>query len=183
MARSGFYAWRQRQEAPGKRATESAHLTAEIEVVFQEHRGFYGSPRILQELRAAGHPVGRHRVARLMKRAQFKARSRKPFRPCSRASNGAAGVVENLLQQAFKPPAPNLCWAGDITYIRTSAGWRYLAVWIDLFSRRVVGWKLDVRMDAALVIEALNRALGHRRVEPEKLLIHTDQGSQYRAIE
>ena len=68
-------------------------------------------------------------------------------------------------------------------YIRTSAGWRYLAVWIDLFSRRVVGWKLDVRMDAALVIEALNRALGHRHVEPEKLLIHTDQGSQYRAID
>ena len=183
MARSGFYAWRQRQEAPGKRATENARLTAEIEAVFQEHRGFYGSPRIHQELRAAGHPVGRHRVARLMKRAQLKAKTRRPFRPCSGARKGAAGVVENLLQQAFKPPAPNLCWAGDITYIRTSAGWRYLAVWIDLFSRRVVGWKLDVRMDAGLVIEALNRALGHRRVEPEKLLIHTDQGSQYRAID
>ena len=181
MARSGFYAWRQRQEAPGKRAAENARLTAEIEAVFQEHRGFYGSPRIHQELRAAGHPVGRHRVARLMQRAQLKARTRKPFRPCSRASKGAAGVVENLLQQDFRPLAPNRCWAGDITYIRTSAGWRYLAVWIDLFSRRVVGWKLDVRMDAALVIEALNRALGHRRVEPERLLIHTDQGSQYRA--
>jgi transposase InsO family protein len=90
-------------------------------------------------------------------------------------------VVENLLQQEFEPPAPNRCWAGDITYIRTAAGWRYLAVWIDLYSRRIVGWKLDQRMDAALVIEALNRALGHRQVEPEKLLIHTDQGSQYRA--
>jgi transposase InsO family protein len=183
VARSGYYAWRQRQEAPGKRAAENARLTAEIEAVFREHRGFYGSPRIHQELRAAGHPIGRHRVARLMRRAQLRARTRKPFRPCSKGIGGAAGVVENLLQQEFAPPAPNRCWAGDITYIRTSAGWRYLAVWIDLFSRRVVGWTLDHRMDAALVIEALNRALGHRQVEPETLLIHSDQGSQYRATD
>ena len=183
VARSGYYAWRQRQEAPGKRAAENAVITAEIQAVFHEHRGFYGSPRIHQELRAAGHPVGRHRVARLMQRAELKARTRKAFRPCSRARSGTAGVVENLLQQDFHPPAPNRCWAGDITYIRTTAGWRYLAVWIDLFSRRVVGWKLDHRMDAALVIEALNRALGLRRVEPETLLLHTDQGSQYRATD
>jgi transposase InsO family protein len=183
VARSGFYAWRQRQEAPGKRSAENAAITAEIEAVFQEHRGFYGSPRIHQELRASGRHVGRHRVARLMRQAQLRARTRRAFRPCSRAGQGAAGVVENLLQQEFQTPAPNRCWAGDITYIRTSAGWRYLAVWIDLYSRRVVGWKLDQRMDATLVIEALNRALGHRRVEPEKLLIHTDQGSQYRATD
>ena len=181
MARSGFYAWRQRQEAPGKRAADNAVITAEITAVFEEHRGFYGSPRIHQELRASGRHVGRHRVARLMRRAQLRARTRKAFRPCSKAGAGALGVVENLLQQDFQPPAPNRCWAGDITYIRTSSGWRYLAVWIDLFSRRVVGWKLDHRMDAALVIEALSRALGHRQVEPDQLLIHTDQGSQYRA--
>ena len=183
MARSGFYAWRQRQEAPGKRAAENAVISAEIEAVFQEHRGFYGSPRIHQELRASGRHVGRHRVARLMRRAQLRARTRKAFRPCSRASLGAAGVVENLLKQQFQPPAPNRCWAGDITYIRTASGWRYLAVWIDLYSRRVVGWKLGQRMDADLVIEALNRALGQRQVEPEQLLIHTDQGSQYRATD
>lgn len=183
VTRSGCYAWRQRQDSSGQRAAENARLTAEIQAVFQQHRGFYGSPRIHQELRAACHPVGRHRVARLMQRAQLKARSRRPFRLCSRATKGAAGVVENLLQQDFQPPAPNRCWAGDITYIRTSAGWRYLAVWIDLFSRRVVGWKLDGRMDAALVIEALNRALGHRQVGPETLLLHTDQGSQYRATD
>jgi transposase InsO family protein len=181
VARSGFYAWRQRQEAPGKRAAENAAITAEITAVFQEHRGFYGSPRIHQELRASGRHVGRHRVARLMRRAQLRARTRKALRPCSKAGAGAVGVVENLLQQDFQPPAPNRCWAGDITYIRTTSGWRYLAVWIDLFSRRVVGWKLETRMDAALVIEALNRALGHRLVEPAQLLIHTDQGSQYRA--
>ena len=116
-----------------------------------------------------------------MQRAELRARTRKPFRPCSQASRGAVGVVENLLQQDVQPHAPNRCWAGDITYIRTTAGWRYLAVWIDLFSRRVVGWTLDARMDTALVIEALSRALGHRQVEPDQLLIHTDQGSQYRA--
>jgi transposase InsO family protein len=181
VARSGYYAWRQRQEAPGKRAAENTRLTAEIQAVFEQHRGFYGSPRIHQELLVAGLRVGRHRVARLMRRAELRARTRRPFRPCSKARSGAAGVADNLLQQDFQPPAPNRCWAGDITYIRTTAGWRYLAVWIDLFSRRVVGWKLDYRMDAALVIEALNRALGHRQVEPEQLLIHTDQGSQYRA--
>ena len=99
MARSGYYAWRQRQAAPGKRAAENAVITAEIRPVFQEHRGFYGSARIHQELRASGHPNGRHRVARLMQRAEFKALTRRAFRPCSRASSGAAGVVENLLQQ------------------------------------------------------------------------------------
>ena len=117
MARSGFYAWRQRQEAPGKRAAENVRLTAEIQAVFQEHRGFYGSPRIHQELRAAGHSVGRHRVARLMLGADLRARTRKPFRHCSRASRGASGVVDNLLQQDFRPTAPNRCWAGDITYM------------------------------------------------------------------
>jgi transposase InsO family protein len=183
VTRSGYNAWRQRQEAPGKRAAENARLTAEIQAVFRKHRGFYGSPRIHRELAATGLRVGRHRVARLMQRAELRARTRKAFRPCSRASGGAAGVADNLLQQDFQPPAPNRCWAGDITYVRTTAGWRYLAVWIDLFSRRVVGWTLDRRMDASLVIEALNRALGHRRVEPEQLLVHTDQGSQYRATD
>jgi len=97
---------------------------------------------------------------------------------------GACGVAENLLLQDFQPPAPNRCCAGDITYIRTTDGWRYLAVLIDLFSRRVFGWKLERSMGAPLVIEALNRALGHPpRVEPEQLLIHTDQGSQYRATD
>jgi putative transposase len=183
MALTGFYAWRKRHEAPGKRAAANARLTAEITAVFQQHRGFYGAPRIHQELRAAGHPVGRYRVARLMRRADLRARTRKPFRPCSRASRGASGVVDNLLQQGFRPTAPNRCWAGDITYIRTTAGWRHLAFWIDLFSRRVVGWTLYQRMDAVLVIEALHRALGHRQVEHEQLLLHTDQGSQYRATD
>jgi transposase InsO family protein len=190
VARSGYYAWRQRQEAPGERAANNAVISAEIEAVFEEHRGFYGSPRIHQELRAAGCHVGLHRVARLMRLNALRAKTRKAFRPCNKASSTVCGVVENLLQRDFHPPAPNLSWAGDSTYIRNSAGWRYSAVshrevrWRvlhDLYSRRVVGWKLAHPMDTALVMEALNRALGHRQVEPEQLIIHTDQGSQYLA--
>jgi len=183
VARSGYYAWRRRQKTPGQRQAEIAVLTAEIQAAYEAHRGFYGSPRLHQELRAAGRCIGLHRVARLMRRAGLQARTRRPFRPCKSASRGAHGVANNLLQQEFKPPEPNRCWAGDITYIRTKAGWRYLAVSIDLFSRRMVGWKLDELMDAALVIEALNRALGQRQVKAEQLLIHTDQGSQYRATD
>lgn len=181
VARSGFYAWRQRQQNPGPRAQENAAITAQVQTVFERHRGFYGAPRVHQELRAAGLKVGRHRIARLMRCSALKAKTRRGFRPCRNSGSKTAGVVENLLQQEFSPAAPNRCWAGDITYIRTTAGWRYLAVWIDLYSRRVVGWALGATMEATLVLEALNRALGHRQIEPDRLLIHTDQGSQYRA--
>lgn len=116
-----------------------------------------------------------------MRRAVLKAQTRRGFRPCRNSSGRAAGVAENLLQQDFSSPAPNRCWAGDITYLRTTAGWRYLSVWIDLYSRRVVGWAMGATMETTLVLEALNRALGQRQLEPDQLLIHTDQGSQYRA--
>jgi transposase InsO family protein len=181
VARSGFYAWRQRQLNPGPRARENAALTAQVQTVFGRHRGFYGAPRVHQELRANGLKVGRHRIARLMRCSALKAKTRRGFRPCRNPGQQASGVAENLLQQEFSPAAPNRCWAGDITYIRTTAGWHYLAVWIDLYSRRVVGWAMGATMEASLVLEALNRALGHRQIEPDQLLIHTDQGSQYRA--
>lgn len=124
MARSGFYAWRQRQETSGKRAAQNALITAEIQAVFEQHRGFYGSPRVHRELAASCHRVGRHRLARLMRRAQLKGKTRKAFRPCRQCSGGACGVAENLQQQDFHPPVLNRCWAGDITYIRTTDGWR-----------------------------------------------------------
>jgi putative transposase len=122
-------------------------------------------------------PGSRRRIARLMRHSALKAKTRRGFKPCRNSGSKTAGVAENLLQQDFAPPAPNRAWAGDITYIRTTAGWRYLAVWIDLYSRRVVGWAMGATMEATLVLEALNRALGHRQVEPDQLLIHTDRGS------
>ena len=90
--------------------------------------GFYGAPRVHQELRASGLKVGRHRIARLMRCSALKAKTRRGFRPCRNPGNRASGAVENLLQQEFSTAAPNRCCAGDITYIRTTAGWRYLAV-------------------------------------------------------
>ena len=158
--------------------------------VFEQHRAFYGAPRIHRELRATGLKVGRHRVAQRMQRSELKARRRRCFRPCSDTAHGAPGVAKNLLQQDIAPPAPKRCWAGDMTTIRTKGGWRYLAVshrkvhtaeWIDLYSRRVVGRAMGATMEAILVLEALNRALGHRQIEPDQLVIYTDQGSQYRA--
>ncbi len=111
-----------------------------------------------------------------MRNAALKAKTGREFRPFQNTGNRAIGVVENLLQQEFSPAAPNRCWAGDITYIRTTAGWRHLAVWIDLYSRRVVGWAMGATMVATMVLEALNRALGHRQIEADQLLVHTDQG-------
>ena len=182
VARSGFYAWRQRQHNPGPRAQENEAITSQVQAVFDRHRGFYGAPRVHQELKAAGLKVGRHRIARLMRCSALRAKTRRGFRPCRNNGSNASGFAENLLQQDFAPLAPNRCWAGDITYIRTTAGWRYLAVWIDLYSRRVIGWAMGATMEATLVLEALNRALGHRQIEPDQLLIHTDQGGQYRAM-
>ena len=180
VARRGFYAWLLRQQNPGCRPRENAVLTAKVKAVFERHRGYYGAPRVHQELRATGLKVGRHRVARLIRCSALTAKTRRGFRPCRNSASKHAGVAENLLQQEFSPIAPNRCWAGDITYIRTTAGWRYLAVWIDLYSRRVIGWAMGASMEATLVLEALNRALGHRQIGSEQLLIHTDQGSQYR---
>ena len=128
MARSGFYAWRQRQHNPGPRDQENAAITAQVQTVFDRHRGFYGAPRIHKELRAIGLKVGRHRIARLMRKAALKGKTRRGFRSWSNSSSKAAGVVENQLRHEFSPATPNRSWAGDITDIRTTSGWRYLAV-------------------------------------------------------
>jgi len=147
VARSGFYDWRQQQYIPSPWTQENAAITAQIQTVFQRHRGYYGAPRVHQELRAAGLKVGRHRIARLIRCSALKAKSRRGFRPCRNQETPASGVAENLLLQEFNPAAPNRCRAGEITYIRTSAGWRYLGVWIDLYSRRVVGWAMGATID------------------------------------
>lgn len=156
-------------------------LTAQVERVFERHRGFYGAARIHQELRAAGLDMGRHPNARLMLCTALKARIRRRFRHCRNTGTHSSGVAENLQKQESSPATPNYFWAGDITYICTTVGWKYLAVWIDLYSRHVVTSAMAFSMEANLVPDAQNRALSHRQIEPDKLVIHTDQGSQYRA--
>lgn len=116
-----------------------------------------------------------------MKRQGMQTRCLKRFRACPKAEIDSK-VAENLLDRQFNPSEPNRYWYGDITYVRTSEGWRYLAVWMDLYSRRIVGWKLGSSMEAKLAKEALNRALVLRKINLDQLSIHTDQGSQYTGV-
>ncbi len=155
---------------------------AEIEAVFEEHQERYGSPRITRELRARGVRIGRHRVRRLMQLGSLRARPRRRRRVRTTDSRHAHPVAPNLLNRQFTVDAPNRVWAADLTYLPTRQGWLYLAVVIDLFSRAVVGWSMSRRIDQKLALDALDAALG-RRKPPRGLIVHSDQGVQYAAIE
>jgi putative transposase len=176
VARSGFYAWCRRRESARQR--QNAWLLTHIRACYQASHGRYGSPRIHEELRAQGIQVGRHRVARLMRRHDLRG-------VCRRRWRRARGVLPELaaanhLQRVFTATAPNQKWAGDITYVATREGWLYVAVLMDLYSRRIVGWAMDERVTAALTSKALEMAL-HQRGRPTGLLHHSDRGCQYGA--
>lgn len=175
VSRAGFYAWTRRR--PGRRARENAALELQIKSIHQLSRGRYGSPRIHRELRKRGFPFGEHRVARLMRQMRVAARLRRRFVVTTRSEHGRP-VASNVLNRRFRPSGPNQVWATDITYIRTAEGWLYLAVVLDLYSRRVVGQCMDARMDERLVLRALDMALKSRR-PPKGLVHHSDRGSQY----
>lgn len=175
VSESGYYAWRKRPES--QHTQEDARLTTHIQDVFVAFRGVYGSPRIHAELRDQGWRTSRKRVARLMQENGMDAR-RKPFHPITTRSHPRHVVAPNLLQQDFTAARPNEKWTGDITYIPTAQGWLYLAVILDVFSRRVVGWAMSARCDELLVETALRMALARR--QPETGLLHqSDRGSQY----
>ena len=148
-----------------------------INVVHAQNAGTYGSPRVWRELRDEGERVSRKRVARLMKEEGLKGIPKRRFRRTTDSSHGLP-VAPNLLNRKFCADAPNRVWASDISYVRTWEGWLYLAVIIDLFSRRVVGWSIADNMRTELVLEALSRAVSLRR-PPPGLMNHSDQGSQY----
>lgn len=174
VSRSGYYAWRDR--GPSTRAAEDARLGQEIAAIHAQSRRTYGSPRIHAELCDRGERTGRKRVARLMRARQLWGRRKRRFR-CTTDSNHKHPIAPNLLQRRFEAERPDACWVGDITYLWTAEGWLYLAVLLDLHSRRVVGWSMSERLDTELALGALDMALGHRR--PEHLVQHTDQGCQY----
>ncbi|HJL43259.1 MAG TPA: IS3 family transposase [Myxococcales bacterium LLY-WYZ-16_1] len=175
VSRSGYYAWRQR--GPSKRAQDNLRLRAEIRDIHADHKARYGSPRIHRELVARGFRVGRHRVARLMAEDGLQGRQRRRFRKTT-DSNHALRVAPNVLDRDFTAAAPNEKWVGDITYIRTLEGWLYLAVLIDLFSRRVVGFAMSTTIDTDLALQALTNALTSRR-PPAELVHHTDRDCRY----
>jgi putative transposase len=179
VSRSGFYAWRQRP--PSARALEDQRLTLEVSAIHAQSRRSYGSPRVHVELRERGRRIGRKRVARLMRTAGLRARMPRRFRRTT-DSEHALAIRDNLLARRFAVARPNFGWVADITYLWTLEGWLYLAVILDLFSRRVVGWSMSERLEKKLALDALSMALAERQPQGG-LLHHSDRGSQYASHE
>jgi putative transposase len=172
---SGYYAWRQRP--PSLRSLANQRLLTHMRVIHAEVHETYGSPRLHAELVARGLPCNVKRVARLMRLYHLRARHKRRYRVTTKV-NPKGPVAPNHLAQHFQASAPNEKWVGDITYIWTREGWLYLAVVMDLYSRRIVGWALTSTQNTTLVIAALQMAIG-RRQPPLGLLHHSDRGSQY----
>ena len=182
---SGYYQWRQRQrerqsgQQSGQRQTENEQMLDKIRTIHQESYGTYGSPRVHAELRARGIQCSRARVERLMRRHGIKGKcKRRRQTPVTTDSNHRLPLAANVLNQEFTAAQPNEKWVADITYIPTAEGWLYLAVVLDLFSRKVIGWAMDAVMTTQLVERALRAALKTRR-PTVGLLHHSDRGSQY----
>lgn len=167
---SGYYDWRKR--APSKQAQARAKLDAQVRDEFEIRKGRAGAPRLSRHLQR-----GRRQVAQSLRRQGLRAKAARKYKATTN-SNHTLPVAENLLQQNFTAQRPNQVWVGDMTYIGTDEGWLYLAVVLDLYSRRVVGWSMGERMPASLVCDALRMALFQRKL-PRGVIVHTDRGSQY----
>lgn len=172
---AGFYAWQRRP--PSAHQGEDTRLRVTIAALHRQSRQTYGSPRILRDLRAAGECVAQKRVARLLREQGLVGTPPRGFKVTTDSRHGQP-VAPNHLARQFAVAQPNRVWATDVTYVATWAGWLYLAVVLDLGSRRVVGWALSARPDRHLVLTALDRALTRRR-PPPGLLHHSDRGSVY----
>ena len=157
VSAAGYYAWRSRPESP--RSIQTRTLRSAIRVVHQESRETYGSPRIWDALVKQGHRVGEHRVAQLMRQDDIRAKTVKKWRATTQSQHRFP-VAANTLDRQFTVAAPNRVWAGDLTYIWTLEGWLYLAVLLDLYSRRVVGWAMGQRLTVELAEQALHDGAG-----------------------
>ena len=174
VTRSGFYAWASRK--PSARARQDRVALVRIRAIYRRHRGRYGSPRIYRELNT-GAVLGRHRIARLMRSDGITARQKRRFRVAS-DTGVTRRHARNRVRREFSVGQPNRVWLGDITYLRAVDGWLFLSCFLDLHSRRVVGWTLNDNLDAQSTCEALNQAIRIRRPNPG-LIVHSDRGSQY----
>lgn len=172
---SGYYAWK--HCGPSRRQLDDMVLLAHIRAHFTASNGTYGSPRMHVDLREAGLCVGRHRVARLMRDNGMKANQKRRFKKTTDSDHGGP-VAANLLEQDFACERPDRKWGVDISYIWTAEGWLYLAIALDLFSRRIVGWAVSDRLKRDLALAALRRAITLRK-PPPGLVHHSDRGSQY----
>jgi putative transposase len=175
---SGYYAWQRR--AVSARQRQDEELLALIRASHRRSRGTYGAPRIHRDLRAAGVRVGRKRVARLLKQAGLRGASRRKW-PVTTVRAVPAHPPPDPVQRAFTATAPNQLWVADITYIPTQTGFLYLAVVLDVWSRRIIGWAMATHLRTPLVLAALDMAIAQRR--PIAVIHHSDQGCQYTALE
>ena len=174
---AGYYAWRSRPESV--RSVSARALLSEIRVIHRESRETYGSPSIWDALIKQGHRIGEHRVARLMRQEGIRAKTVKKWRATTQSQHRFP-VAANTLNRQFTVEAPNRVWAGDLTYVWTTERWLYLAVILDLDSRRVIGWAMGHRLTVDLAERALTMALANR-TPMAGLLHHSDRGSQYAA--
>ena len=179
VSASGYFAWKDRPAC--RRQRDDLVLLAHARSSFALSNGTYGSPRMTRELQDNGFAVGRRRTARLMRENDLKARQKRRFKRTT-DSEHSWPIAPNIIDQDFAADGPNQKWGVDISYVWTREGWLYLAVVIDLFSRRVVGWAVGDRLHRRLAIAALQTALAMRR-PPEGLIHHSDRGSQYCSID
>jgi len=180
VSRTAYYDWQAGQ--PAQRERDDAALLAKIKAIHAASDGQYGVPRVLAELQAQGHEVGRKRVARLMRAAGLRGR-RPPRWIRTTTPEPTPPAIPDLVHGQFGAPAPDVLWVGDITYIRTWEGWLYLATVIDVFSRRVIGFSLAGHMRASLVCDAMTMAVATRGGTVEGVIFHSDRGSQYTSAE
>jgi putative transposase len=173
VAPSGYYDWL--HQPVSQRAQEDARLLRLIRASFTASHGIYGAPRVFLDLREAGETCSKHRVARLMRQANLRAAH--GYRTRRWTAGKPAVLIPNLLQRQFTVTRPNIAWVTDITYIRTWQGWLYLAVVMDLYSRKIVGWATAPTIHRELVLDAVLMAVRRRR--PREALIHSDQGTQF----
>jgi putative transposase len=176
ISSSGYYAWCKR--APSRRAQTNAALTRTVRTIHAVSRGTYGAPRVHAELAAEGIPASKNRVARVMRDANIVGVSRRKFVVTTVRDGGRQ--APDLVDRTFAADAPNVLWVADITYIPTWMGFLYLAVVLDVFSRRIVGWSMSTTLHVTVVLDGLNMALTMRR--PRGVIHHSDQGSQYASI-
>jgi transposase InsO family protein len=180
VSRSGYYAWRDRE--PSARQQANARLVAEMERVRQGPEVCYGSPRMTEELQARGYACSENRVARLMRQHGLRAQTAPRFVPCTTDSDHDQPIAPNRLAERAAPDGPNQVWLQDITYVPTAQGWLFLALVLDLWSRKIVGWAMADHLRSELVIRALQMAQTQR--QPGKgLLVHSDRGVQYASQE
>jgi putative transposase len=174
VSRTGFYAWLNRPRS--QRSLSDETIGAQVHHSFIASDRTYGARRVWHDLLALGHCCGLHRIERLMRAQALRARPRRRGLPTDRGERSA--IADNVLDRQFQADAPNQKWVADFTYIWTAEGWLYVAVVLDLYSRRIVGWSMQSSMTAQLVADALMMAVW-RRGKPVELLHHSDQGSQY----